>query len=290
MAFVHNAPKANSGVLVLPMTIAPAARSFATHASSESGTWCAYAREPKVVRIPAVSVLSLIATGAPCRGPRSRPAARSRSARRASSSAWPPHKVMNAFSSPSSAAMRASAASTAAVDVSSPEAIAAASVAAGSLVRSVMLAGQLGRVGRAADRVGEAAPVDAVGRRPHAPRLVVEPVEDRPQLLDLLAHLAEDRRFVDARQAAAPHHDLAVHHHRVDARAPLGVDELLQRVVQRSEGNGVGPVEHEVGAQPFLDAPKPVAEAEGGRAAHRAGAPDLRHARPAREIVAAQLR
>ena len=39
-------PKANSGVLVLPMTMAPAARSRSTTSASSSGTWSSKSLEP----------------------------------------------------------------------------------------------------------------------------------------------------------------------------------------------------------------------------------------------------
>jgi hypothetical protein len=58
-------PAANSGVFVLPITIAPACFSRATSSASSVGTYSAYRRDPNVVRIPAVKLMSLIATGTP---------------------------------------------------------------------------------------------------------------------------------------------------------------------------------------------------------------------------------
>ena len=67
--FTVLAPAPNSGVLVLPSTIAPAAFSRRTISASSVGTWSRNKVEPQVVRIPAVGVRSLIATGTPCRAP-----------------------------------------------------------------------------------------------------------------------------------------------------------------------------------------------------------------------------
>src|SRR5262249_60217647 len=66
-------PKANSGVLVLPTTIAPAARRRWTTSASSSGTWFSKSLEPCVVRMPFVGVTSLIATGTPNIGGRAAP-------------------------------------------------------------------------------------------------------------------------------------------------------------------------------------------------------------------------
>ena len=63
------APAPNSGVFVLPITIAPAAFSRSTTRPSASGTWCSKIFDPHVVRIPFVGVRSLIDTGTPCNGP-----------------------------------------------------------------------------------------------------------------------------------------------------------------------------------------------------------------------------
>src|SRR6516164_3835915 len=63
----------NSGVLVLPRTIAPASSSLSTAAALVLGTRSFTAREPMEVGTPATSSRSLIATGTPCRGPRGRP-------------------------------------------------------------------------------------------------------------------------------------------------------------------------------------------------------------------------
>src|SRR5438445_13073444 len=61
--------QANSGKLVRPTKIAPAARRPATLGVSSVGTNSASRREPDVVRLPAVHRLSLIDTGTPWSGP-----------------------------------------------------------------------------------------------------------------------------------------------------------------------------------------------------------------------------
>src|SRR5260221_2475112 len=52
-------PAPNSGVFVLPMMIAPARRMRSTTRSSSVGMWSLKRGEPKVVRIPRVSIRSL---------------------------------------------------------------------------------------------------------------------------------------------------------------------------------------------------------------------------------------
>jgi hypothetical protein len=71
---------AHSLRLVLPRITAPAARSCATTGASRRVILSLSARLPAVVGIAsAVSTLSLISTGTPCSGPRTRPARRSAS-------------------------------------------------------------------------------------------------------------------------------------------------------------------------------------------------------------------
>ncbi len=90
-------PVPNSGVFVLPIVIAPAARSRWTTTSSRSGTLSAKSGEPYVVRMPAVSVRSLCATGTPCSGPAG-PSRRSvASATSAARSAWSATRVTTAL-------------------------------------------------------------------------------------------------------------------------------------------------------------------------------------------------
>ena len=71
----------NSGVLVLPRLIVPAASSRSTTSSDTSGTKSAIAAEPNVVRTPAVRLRSLTAVGTPKSGPPS-------PARASASRAW----------------------------------------------------------------------------------------------------------------------------------------------------------------------------------------------------------
>src|SRR6266852_6517442 len=73
-------PKPNSGTLVLPITIAPAAFSRCTTRQSKSGTKSRCNGEPYVVRIPAVSCKSFTPTGIPCSGPSNLPLASDSSA------------------------------------------------------------------------------------------------------------------------------------------------------------------------------------------------------------------
>lgn len=68
-------PAPNSGVFVLPITMAPAARARLTSRSSASGTVSAKMDEPPVVRMPAVATRSLCAMGRPCSGPTASPRA-----------------------------------------------------------------------------------------------------------------------------------------------------------------------------------------------------------------------
>jgi hypothetical protein len=59
----------NSGVFVLPTITKPAARTRRTSAESAAGTLSANGRDEYVVRTPATSVRSLIASGTPRNGP-----------------------------------------------------------------------------------------------------------------------------------------------------------------------------------------------------------------------------
>src|SRR5215470_7112946 len=82
------APAANSGVLVLASTIAPAALRRRTTSASSSGTKSLNRGEPKVVRMPAVRVMSLTASGRPWSAPSSLPRMTAASAARAASRAF----------------------------------------------------------------------------------------------------------------------------------------------------------------------------------------------------------
>ena len=104
-------PAPNSGVLVLPITTAPAALSSATCGASKVGIWEAKIGDPYVVLIPAVSARSLIAMGSPCSGPANEPraarASRSAAVARACSAA----SVTIALTDGLTASIRASTAS-----------------------------------------------------------------------------------------------------------------------------------------------------------------------------------
>ena len=91
-------PNANSCRLVLPTNTAPAWRRCATVGASRSATWPSRTRDAAVVGTPRTSIRSLIEIGTPCSGPRSMPAASSRSASRAWRRASSAITVMNAFS------------------------------------------------------------------------------------------------------------------------------------------------------------------------------------------------
>src|SRR2546425_11441074 len=71
---------ANSVVTVLPMITAPAARSIATTLASRDGVRPAQSTDPFSVGISAVSMMSLMPTGTPWRGPAGCPEGRSHSA------------------------------------------------------------------------------------------------------------------------------------------------------------------------------------------------------------------
>ena len=101
----------NSGVVVLPIMIAPASRKRATATASVSGTLCSKISEPIVVRTPRVLTRSLTENGTPCSGPRSSPRATASSARRASAIASSRATVMKAFRTGCDASIRLSAAS-----------------------------------------------------------------------------------------------------------------------------------------------------------------------------------
>ena len=120
-SLVVEAPQANSCVLSLPTTTAPARRRRATTVASAVATLSASTFDAAVVRVPATSITSLTAIGTPCSGP-----VRSGSAS-ASASASSARTVMNELRAPSSRSIRSSASCTASRGESSPRRIAAAS-------------------------------------------------------------------------------------------------------------------------------------------------------------------
>ena len=104
-------PAPNSGVLVLPIVIAPAARMRCTIRASVVGTLSLYSSEPLVVRMPAVSMRSLCAIGKPCNGPSGSPRAWRSSAALAHARACSGTSVTMAFTVGFTRSMRARCAS-----------------------------------------------------------------------------------------------------------------------------------------------------------------------------------
>ncbi len=120
-------PAANSGVFVLPMMTAPARRRRSARMPSASGTWSAKIVDPYVVRIPAVSSMSLTAIGRPWSGPSASPRATASSAARAWARAPSSSSVTIAFRRGLTSAIRARCVSSTSVADSEPSAIPAAS-------------------------------------------------------------------------------------------------------------------------------------------------------------------
>lgn len=110
----------SSQVLVLPMTIAPAARSRRT-ASPSSASGGNTPRQPNAVGSPATSMSSFTATGTPSSGRRT-PDANSLSAASASASAASARTTRKAFRECWVASIRASARSTSSRALTSPRA------------------------------------------------------------------------------------------------------------------------------------------------------------------------
>ena len=170
---------ANSGVVVFPTRIAPAARRRATTAASSVGTRSARRTAPIVVRTPAVSSVSLTENGTPWRRPSGPPRITAASARRASARASSAVTVTKALRGPFTRSIRARTASTASTGDSALRAIAAASRAAdqahgsapaGSLTKrsiTVNIRGPFGGLSRQW-RDLTAASTRAAGRRPRA--------------------------------------------------------------------------------------------------------------------------
>jgi len=132
--------KANSLMLLRPMTTAPAARSRATAtASAAAGAASRRTFEPAVVTSPAMSKRSLIETGSPATGDGTTPCFRSRSEASAATSAlWACTLVKTRPPSPPASAMRASAASTSLRLVVLPSASSCASAAIGRKAASAI--------------------------------------------------------------------------------------------------------------------------------------------------------
>ena len=136
-------PRPNSGVLVLPMTMQPAAFMRCTISESAAGTKSLNSGEPEVLRMPAVGTMSLIACGRPNRNGRGASPASlrtsSRSQRSASSSSSSPSRRLTiALCRGLSAAMRSRKACITSRQDTSPAAMAAASSWAARSVSAAM--------------------------------------------------------------------------------------------------------------------------------------------------------
>ncbi|SIK11794.1 Uncharacterised protein [Mycobacteroides abscessus subsp. abscessus] len=101
-------PAANSGTFVFPEVITPARRRRAMMSESASGTRSAMIGEPHVVRMPAVSWVSLWVIGTPWRTPTSSPAASASSAAVASAMARSSSRVTTALIAGLTSSMRRS--------------------------------------------------------------------------------------------------------------------------------------------------------------------------------------
>ena len=131
-------PIANSWVDSLPRIIAPAPRSRDTHTASAAAMLSIRIFEWQVVGRPATSMMSLMPTGTPCKGPRGRPEAISASAARAAASTASASSRMKACSFGSSRPMRCNSAVVNSTGDSSRAAMARAAAAAVSQCRSVI--------------------------------------------------------------------------------------------------------------------------------------------------------
>ena len=132
---------ANSVVTVLPMITAPAARSIATTLASRDGVRPAQSTDPFSVGISAVSMMSLMPTGTPCRGPTGCPESRSSSAARAWARAWSGSRKAQACTCASVSRTRARHAWTSSAEPTTPSRIRRAASDADSqwrFVRSIV--------------------------------------------------------------------------------------------------------------------------------------------------------
>src|SRR5262245_11428707 len=130
---------ASSVVTVLPRMTAPAARRAATQAASLRGWRPLYTGLPCSVGRSAVSMMSLMPTGTPCRAPTPLPSRRCASAAVACAKPRSRSRKAQALSCGSSSAIRARQAVTRACEVRSPLAIRGAASLAVSAVKSALL-------------------------------------------------------------------------------------------------------------------------------------------------------
>src|SRR4051812_7787094 len=144
-----NIANASSGRFVLPITIAPAARSLLT-TSESSRAGSSTAPVPIVVTSPATSCVSFTAIGTPSKGASS-PASRRRSASSASASACSARTTRNAFSFESSWAIRSRYSVTSSRGDTSPARTSSACLAGPANATSVSAIGRGTVFGRPAD-------------------------------------------------------------------------------------------------------------------------------------------
>jgi hypothetical protein len=130
-------PAPNSGVLVFPITTAPACLSRATCGASKPGTKEAKSGEPKVVVMPAVSARSFTAIGRPCSGPAKEPRAACASSPAATTEACSAASVTIALIAGLAASILASTAASSSAGESSLALISRASSTAGVAHRSI---------------------------------------------------------------------------------------------------------------------------------------------------------
>jgi len=129
----------NSGVLVLPTTIAPAALSRAIWTESSCARLSLNGAEPKVVVIPATSSRSLTPSGSPASGPVSAPRTSFSSSIRASAIASSKRVAQKALSCGFSASIRAIVVAINSLGLSSRRRIIARSSNAGIQCKSVIV-------------------------------------------------------------------------------------------------------------------------------------------------------
>src|SRR5262245_42398510 len=103
-----------------------------------------------------------------------------------------------------------------------------------------------------------------------------------------LPYLGDDLVLVDARELALLLDDLAIDHDEVDLAAAGRVDKLIDRVVERREGDAVEPIGREVGDASLADRAKFTSTAERLRPTD-GGEPEGVGGADPRFVVASQL-
>src|SRR6266542_250318 len=159
---------ANSVVTVLPMMTAPAPRSIATTLASRAGVRPACRTDPFSVGISAVSMMSLIPTGTPCRAPIGCPESRTSSLARACAITYSGSRNVHACTVGSTSRILARHASTSWTDVMTPSRTSCAACVADSRWRLVTSMSSLPRTSRRRPprlHLDEHAPQDLARRR-----------------------------------------------------------------------------------------------------------------------------